>query len=66
MNKVPVITPVDKKQYLVAALLVFAGAVFISSKAVMVKLAYRYEIDSVSTWSLPTARNARGVLGGVS
>ena len=47
MNKNP--TP---KQYLTAAGLVFLGAVFVSSKAILVKLAYQYEIDSASLLTL--------------
>lgn len=43
---------IDKKQYLLAATLVFLGAVLVSSKAVIVKLAYRYEVDSVSLLAL--------------
>lgn len=36
----------------IAAALVFLGAIFFSSKAVLVKLAYRYEIDSISLLTL--------------
>ncbi len=39
-------------QHLLAAVLVFVGAVFFSSKAVLVKLAYRYEVDSISLLAL--------------
>ena len=51
MNE-PIAPSIDKKQYLMAAVLVFLGAVFVSSKAVRVKLAYRYEVDSVSLLAL--------------
>lgn len=50
MNIYNDITP--QQQKLLAALLVFTGAVFFSSKAIMVKLAYRYEVDSVSLLAL--------------
>jgi len=40
------------KQQLLAALLVFLGAILFSTKAVMVKLAYRYEVDSISLLAL--------------
>lgn len=40
------------KQQLLAALLVFLGAILFSTKAVMVKLAYRYEVDSISLLTL--------------
>lgn len=41
-----------KKSYLFAALNVLVGAIFFSTKAVFVKLAYQYEIDSVSLLTL--------------
>ena len=37
---------------LIGALFVFAGAIFFSAKAVFVKLAYRYAVDSVSLLTL--------------
>ncbi len=40
------------RQQLVAAFLVFLGAIMFSTKAVMVKLAYRYEVDSISLLAL--------------
>ncbi len=40
------------RQQLLAALLVFLGAILFSTKAVMVKLAYRYEVDSISLLTL--------------
>ncbi len=40
------------KQQLLAAFLVFLGAIMFSTKAVMVKLAYRYEVDSISLLAL--------------
>ena len=40
------------KQYLTAAVLVFLGAVFVSTKAILVKLAYQYDIDSASLLTL--------------
>lgn len=36
----------------VGAALVFIGAIFFSSKAIMVKLAYQYEVDSISLLAL--------------
>ena len=47
----PVKAKFDKKQ-LAGALVVFLGAVCFSSKAVIVKLAYQYHIDSVSLLAL--------------
>lgn len=41
-----------RKQQLIAAALVFIGALCFSSKAVLVKLAYRYDVDSVSLLAL--------------
>ncbi len=43
---------VSQRTFLLAALLVFVGAVFFSTKAVMVKLAYRYGVDSLSLLTL--------------
>lgn len=43
--------PVVSKE-LIAAALVFLGAIFFSGKAVLVKLAYRYDIDSISLLTL--------------
>lgn len=40
------------RQQLLAAVLVFLGAILFSTKAVMVKLAYRYEVDSISLLTL--------------
>jgi drug/metabolite transporter (DMT)-like permease len=48
----PIAVPVDKRQSIIAALLIFTGAVLFSSKAVMVKLAYRHEVDSISLLTL--------------
>lgn len=42
----------SRRAYLLAAALVFTGAVFFSTKAVLVKLAYRYEVDSISLLAL--------------
>ncbi len=39
----------------VAVLIVFVGAIFYSSKAIFIKLAYRYEVDSVSLVALRMA-----------
>ncbi|RDC63878.1 DMT family transporter [Adhaeribacter pallidiroseus] len=50
LNK-PVKTKLDSKQ-LAGALIVLLGAVCFSSKAVIVKLAYQYHIDSVSLLAL--------------
>lgn len=41
-----------RKQQLIAATLVFTGALCFSAKAVFVKLAYRYEVDSISLLTL--------------
>ena len=41
-----------RKQYLIAAAIIFIGAVGFSTKAIFVKLAYRYEIDSLSLLNL--------------
>lgn len=41
-----------KNDTLIGAALVFIGAIFFSSKAVMVKLAYQYEVDSISLLTL--------------
>jgi len=42
----------NNQQYIVGAILVLLGSICFSAKAVMVKLAYRYEIDSVSLMTL--------------
>lgn len=42
----------SNRAYLIASLLVLIAAICFSSKAVMVKLAYRYEIDSISLLAL--------------
>jgi len=42
----------NNQQYIVGAVLVLLGSICFSAKAVMVKLAYRYEIDSVSLMAL--------------
>lgn len=41
-----------QKQNITGAVLVLLGAIFLSSKAVLVKLAYRYEVDSISLLTL--------------
>ena len=41
-----------RKQYLIAALIVFVGAIGFSTKAIFVKLAYQYGIDSLSLLNL--------------
>lgn len=43
---------VDKKKYLIGAVLALVGAILYSTKAVMVKLAYQYEVDSISLLAL--------------
>lgn len=43
------------KEYFVAAILVFLGAVLVSTKAIFVKLAYQYSIDSASLLTLRMA-----------
>lgn len=43
---------ISRRQRLLAAGLVFSGALCFSAKAVFVKLAYRYEIDSISLLAL--------------
>ena len=43
---------VSRKQYLIAALIVFIGAIGFSTKAIFVKLAYQYGIDSLSLSNL--------------
>lgn len=45
----------NKNSYLIAAITVLIGAIFFSTKAVFVKLAYQYEIDSVSLLTLRMA-----------
>jgi len=42
----------NNQQYIIGAALVLLGSICFSAKAVMVKLAYRYEIDSVSLMAL--------------
>lgn len=42
----------NNQQYIIGAILVLLGSICFSAKAVMVKLAYRYEIDSVSLMAL--------------
>lgn len=42
----------DRRQQLLAAVLVFIGAICFSAKAVLVKLAYRHEVDSISLLAL--------------
>lgn len=44
--------PAPASSFLLAAALVFLGAILFSSKAVLVKLAYRHEIDSISLLAL--------------
>lgn len=44
-----------RRAYVIAAITVFVGAIFFSSKAIFVKLAYQYEIDSVSLLTLRMA-----------
>lgn len=44
-----------RRAYIIAAATVFVGAIFFSSKAIFVKLAYQYEIDSVSLLTLRMA-----------
>lgn len=46
------VIPIEKQSYLVATVLLFTGAILFSSKAVLVKLAYRYDIDSISLLAL--------------
>jgi len=41
-----------RKQYLIAALIVFVGAIGFSTKAIFVKLAYQYDIESLSLLNL--------------
>jgi len=45
----------NKNGYLIASITVLIGAIFFSTKAVFVKLAYQYEIDSVSLLTLRMA-----------
>lgn len=47
--------PSKKNGYLIASITVLLGAIFFSTKAVFVKLAYQYEIDSVSLLTLRMA-----------
>lgn len=42
----------NRKEYIIGALLVLGGAIFFSTKAVFIKLAYQYGIDSVSLLTL--------------
>jgi len=44
-----------RRAYIIAALTVFVGAIFFSTKAIFVKLAYQYDIDSVSLLTLRMA-----------
>lgn len=44
--------PINRRQQLIAAALVFAGALCFSAKAVFIKLAYRFEVDSISLLAL--------------
>jgi len=48
-------TPPTKNQYLIASITVLIGAILFSTKAVFVKLAYQYGIDSVSLLTLRMA-----------
>lgn len=43
---------IEKSPTVFAALLVFVGALFFSTKAVLIKLAYQYDIDSLSLLTL--------------
>lgn len=43
---------INRRQQIIAALLVFSGALCFSAKAVFIKLAYRYEVDSISLLAL--------------
>lgn len=45
----------SNRQRIIAALLVLIGAIFFSAKAVLVKLAYQHEVDSVSLLALRMA-----------
>ena len=45
-------TKTNKSYLLIGSLLVFVGAVLYSSKAVLVKLAYQYDVDSISLLTL--------------
>lgn len=45
-------TSISQQQQLLAAVLVFFGALCFSAKAVFVKLAYQYEVDSISLLAL--------------
>lgn len=47
--------PPTRRAYIIAAITVFIGAIFFSTKAIFVKLAYQYEIDSVSLLTLRMA-----------
>jgi drug/metabolite transporter (DMT)-like permease len=44
-----------RRAYIIAAITVFIGAIFFSTKAIFVKLAYQYGIDSVSLLTLRMA-----------
>jgi drug/metabolite transporter (DMT)-like permease len=46
------VPPISRRQQLLAAGLVFTGALCFSAKAVFVKLAYRHEVDSISLLAL--------------
>lgn len=43
---------INRRQQIIAASLVFAGALCFSAKAVFIKLAYQYEVDSISLLAL--------------
>ncbi len=45
----------SRRAYIIAALTVLSGAIFFSTKAIFVKLAYQYNIDSVSLLTLRMA-----------
>ena len=45
----------SRRAYIIAALTVLTGAIFFSTKAIFVKLAYQYNIDSVSLLTLRMA-----------
>ena len=47
--------PIKKNEYLIGSITVLIGAIFFSTKAVFVKLAYQHEIDSVSLLTLRMA-----------
>ena len=53
----------SRKEQMLAALLIFLGAICFSAKAIMVKLAYNYQIDSISLLSLRIAFSVPLFLG---